>query len=76
MLQLILTIQAGCGISIVRVTGMNKNFAPIILFRCSTLLLMLSLALTGCAVMQVREEVNTLQVSTVLVGIVSTLLPH
>jgi pimeloyl-ACP methyl ester carboxylesterase len=59
-----------------RVTGMKKTFTLLILFRCLTFLLMLSFLLVGCTLLQVREEVNTLQKSTVLVGIVSSPLSY
>ena len=59
-----------------RVTGMNKTFTPLTLFCCLTFLLILSFLLVGCTFLHVREEVNTLQKSTVLVGIVSSPLSY
>ena len=55
---------------------MNKTFTPLTLFCCLTFFLMLSLLLVGCALIQVKEEVKTLQKSTVLVGIVSSPLSY
>lgn len=52
------------------VTRMKKTLSPLIL------LLMLSFFLVGCTLLQIREEVNTLQNSTVLVGIVSSHLSY
>ena len=51
---------------------MNKIFTPLILFCGLTFLLMLSFLLVGCILLQVREEVKTLQKSTVFAGIVSS----
>ncbi len=55
---------------------MNKAFSPLILYRWLIFLLILSFVFLGCTLLQVREEVKTLQKSTVLVGIVSSPLPH
>ena len=55
---------------------MNKTFTPLTLFCCLTFLLILSFLLVGCTFLHVREEVNTLQKSTVLVGIVSSPLSY
>ena len=55
---------------------MNKTFPPIPFFYCLVILLMLSFLLVGCTLLQVREEVNTLQKSTVLVGHVSSPLSY
>lgn len=57
-----------------RVTGMNKTFTRLILFCCFSFLLKLSLV--GCSLLQVRDEVNTLQKTTALVGIVSSPLSY
>jgi triacylglycerol esterase/lipase EstA (alpha/beta hydrolase family) len=59
-----------------RVTGMNKTFTPLILFCYLTFLSILSFLFAGCALLQVREEVNILQKSTVFVGIVSSPLSY
>ena len=55
---------------------MNETFAPLSSFCRWIFLFMLSFLLVGCTLLQVREEVNTLQDSTVLVGIVSSPLSY
>ncbi|MFC1494042.1 lipase family alpha/beta hydrolase [Thermodesulfobacteriota bacterium] len=54
---------------------MNKSFPPPILY-CFLMFLIPCLLLPGCAFLQVREDVNILQKSTVFVGIVSNPLSY
>lgn len=55
-----------------RVTEIKNTFTPLTLFCCLIFSLILSFLSVGCTLLQVREEVNTLKKSTVLVGIVSS----
>ena len=54
-----------------QVTGINKIPGYLLIFRGLTSLLLLFFFLAGCTFLQVREDVSTMQESTVLVGIVS-----
>lgn len=55
---------------------MNKKLTPIILFYYLAIFVILSFLSAGCALLQVREDANTLQKSIVLVGIVSSPLSY
>jgi len=55
---------------------MNKSLSPPSIFCCLAFLSMLSFLFAGCALLQVREDVNALKKSTVFVGIVSSPLSY